>query len=141
VPWEVVVRTVVAVLLGWLVAVPSWVALRTWRRRRSGTVADAVAEARDLLRANDVPVTAAMTVRDMAAAGNSAADALARLADAVDATLWSGAGVDARQEAWEAVRALRSGLARRPARARLRAALRYGYRAQVAPRMPVGALR
>lgn len=138
--WAVVVGAVVAVLLGWLVAVPSWVALRTWRRQRSGTVADAVAEARDLLRANDVPVTAAMTVRDMAT-GHPAADALARLADAVDATLWSGAGVDARQEAWEAVRALRSGLARRPVRVRLRAALRYGYRAQVAPRMPVGALR
>ncbi|WNV86179.1 transglutaminaseTgpA domain-containing protein [Umezawaea sp. Da 62-37] len=139
VPWRIVVWAVVAALLGWLIAVPSWVALRTWRRRRSGTVADAVAEVRDRLRANGVPVTSAMTVRDMAAAVPDP-EALVRLATAVDTTLWSGAGVDARQEAWEAVRALRSEFARRPVPVRARAALRYGYRAQVAPRMPVGAL-
>ncbi len=143
VPWRLLAGTAAVLLLGWLVAVPSWVALRTWRRRRSGTVADAVAEARDRLRAGGVPVTPAMTVRDLAARGvdQPVADALTRLAAAEDTTLWSGVGVDARQEAWEAVGALRSALARRPVPDRVRAGLRYGYRAQAAPRMPVGALR
>ncbi|PRY44754.1 transglutaminase domain-containing protein [Umezawaea tangerina] len=142
VPWSLVLWVVVVAVLGWLVAVPSWVVLRTWRRRRSGTVADAVAEVRDRLRAVGVPVTSAMTVRDMAllAPGPPTAEALARLATAVDTTLWSGSGVDAREEAWQAVRALRAELARRAVPDRLRAAVRYGYRAQVAPRMPVGAL-
>ncbi len=141
-PWSLVLWVVVVAVLGWLVAVPSWVVLRTWRRRRSGTVADAVAEVRDRLRAVGVPVTSAMTVRDMAllAPGPPTAEALARLATAVDTTLWSGSGVDAREEAWQAVRALRAELARRAVPDRLRAAVRYGYRAQVAPRMPVGAL-
>jgi len=123
--------------------VPSWSAARSWRRRRRATVADAETEARERLRACGVPVTPAMTLRDLASAGvdEPVAEALVRLAVAVDATRWSGTGVDARQEAWDAVRALRSGLARRPFADRSRAFLRYGYRVQVAPRMPLGALR
>jgi hypothetical protein len=77
-----------------------------------------------------VAVTSAMTVRDAALAARpvvdrSTVDALSGLAMAVDATMWSGAPVDARVHAWASVRAVRSGLARRPLKARLRALLRY----------------
>ncbi|HWO60208.1 MAG TPA: transglutaminase-like domain-containing protein, partial [Umezawaea sp.] len=142
-PWRLLVWAVATPLLGWLVVVPSWSAARSWRRRWRATVADAETEARERLRACGVPVTPAMTLRDLASAGvdEPVAEALVRLAVAVDATRWSGTGVDARQEAWDAVRALRSGLARRPFADRSRAFLRYGYRVQVAPRMPLGALR
>lgn len=142
-PWWLLAWAVVTPLLGWLLVVPSWSALRSWRRRRRGAVADAEAEARDRLRACGVPVTPAMTLRDLASAvvDEPVAQALTRMAEAVDATHWSGTGVDARQETWDALRALRSALARRPFADRLRAVVRYGYRVQVAPRMPLGALR
>ena len=122
----------------WLLVVPvAWVAAvplvgwaRSWRHRRSGTVGDAWAEVRDRLRRHGVAVTSAMTVRDAAAAAGPVADrptaeALSGLARAVDATMWSGAPVDARVHAWAAARDVRSGLARRPLKARLRAVFRY----------------
>ncbi|ONI90972.1 hypothetical protein ALI22I_10735 [Saccharothrix sp. ALI-22-I] len=129
VPWALALWLLV-VPVGWLLALPLLVGVRSWRRRRSGTVADAWAEVRDRLRRHGVAVTSAMTVRDAATAARPVvdpptADALSGLAMAVDATMWSGAPVDARAQAWSAVRAVRSGLARRPWKARLRAAFRY----------------
>ncbi|GAA1295516.1 transglutaminase domain-containing protein [Saccharothrix xinjiangensis] len=128
-PWTVAPWAVAALAAGWLLAVPALVTARSWRRRRAGTVAAAWVEVRDRLRAHGVPVTPAMTVRDLASAaapvaGGATADAVRGLADAVDAALWSGAPVDARQRAWAAVGAVRSALARRPFRDRLRAVYR-----------------
>ncbi|WP_158848861.1 transglutaminase TgpA family protein [Saccharothrix deserti] len=130
VPWALALWLLVVPAVGWLPAVPVLVGVRSWRRRRSGTVADAWAEVRDRLRRHGVAVTPAMTVRDAATAARPVvdpptADALSGLATAVDATMWSGAPVDARAQAWAAVRAVRAGLARRPWKARLRAAFRY----------------
>ncbi|CAL9441552.1 hypothetical protein SUDANB95_02243 [Actinosynnema sp. ALI-1.44] len=119
-PW------VLGVLLaGGPAAVPGVVAVRSWRRRRAGTVETACAEARDRLRRNGIAVTPAMTVREMAVAAPVVSGALLALAQAVDAGLWSGAGVDARRQAWEAVRAVRTGLRRLPWRVRVRAAFRW----------------
>ncbi|MER5267515.1 transglutaminase domain-containing protein [Actinosynnema sp. NPDC002837] len=130
VPWGALLWLVVVPPAGWLVGVPLVAGVRSWRRRRSGTVADAWAEVRDRLRRHGVAVTSAMTVRDAAVAARpvvdrSTVDALSGLAMAVDVTMWSGAPVDARVHAWASVRAVRSGLARRPLKARLRALLRY----------------
>ncbi|WP_053720704.1 transglutaminase-like domain-containing protein [Saccharothrix sp. NRRL B-16348] len=130
VPWAALLWLVVLPPAGWLVGVPLVAWVRSWRRRRSGTVADAWAEARDRLRRHGVAVTSAMTVRDAAAAARpvvdpSTVDALSGLAMAVDAALWSGAPVDARAHAWASVKAVRSGLARRPVKERLRALFRY----------------
>ncbi|MEU4765232.1 transglutaminase domain-containing protein [Actinosynnema sp. NPDC023794] len=130
VPWAALLWLVVLPPAGWLVGVPLVAGVRSWRRRRSGTVADAWAEVRDRLRRHGVAVTSAMTVRDAAVAARpvvdrSTVEALSGLAVAVDATMWSGAPVDARAHAWASARAVRSGLARRPAKARLRALFRY----------------
>lgn len=123
-----------AALAAALVAgVPLWRAVRA-RRRRGGpparAVAGAWAEARDLLRAHGVPWTPGMTVRDLARAAGplldrSTVEAVGALAGCVDAALWSGdePGEQVAREAWEAVRRVRRGLARRPFPARLRAAL------------------
>ncbi|RZQ61527.1 transglutaminaseTgpA domain-containing protein [Amycolatopsis suaedae] len=124
------------VVLGWLLGVPLATAVRSWRRRRRGGAVAAWAEARDRLRAHGVPVTVGMTVRDLAAASapltnESTVDALRSLAVTVDAALWSGGSVPA-GPAWQAVRAVRKGLSRRPAGARLRAA--FNARALLPPR-------
>ncbi|WP_308199094.1 transglutaminaseTgpA domain-containing protein [Saccharothrix sp. S26] len=116
--------------VAWVVALPVLAWARSWRRRRSGTVGDAWAEVRDRLRRHGVAVTSAMTVRDAARAAGPVVDrptveALSGLAMAVDAAMWSGAPVDARVHAWAAARDVRSGLARRPLKARLRAMFRY----------------
>jgi transglutaminase-like putative cysteine protease len=119
-------------VVAWLVGVPFSVAVRRLRRRRLGgarAVVGAWAEARDRLRAHGVPITVGMTVRDLAAAaeplGEQVVAGLHRLAYGVDEALWSVAGPDAAtvDEAWNAVRLVRRGLARRPLGARLRAAL------------------
>lgn len=128
--WAVVGLVLGALVLGWLPVVPFAGVLRSWRRRRSGTVLDAWAEVRHRLRRHGVPVTPAMTVRDAARVAGpvtdqSTVDAMRELAVAVDATLWSGAPFDGRAQAWAAVRAVRAGLRRRPVKARLRAAFRW----------------
>ncbi|MFD8499960.1 transglutaminase domain-containing protein [Amycolatopsis sp. NPDC059657] len=117
----------------WLLGVPLVTTLRAGRRRRRtgpAAVFGAWAEARDRLRAHGVPITPGMTVRDLARSAHpsvdmSTVDGLAALAVTVDTALWS--GVPATQaladEAWSAVRTVRKGLARRPIRARLRAAV------------------
>ncbi|XVV00402.1 DUF3488 and transglutaminase-like domain-containing protein [Actinosynnema sp. CA-248983] len=116
----------VLLLVGGVAAVPGVGVVRSWRRRRVGTVEAACAEVRDRLRRNGIAVTPAMTVREWGAvAPAGVGDAVLRLADAVDAGLWSGAGVDASGRAWEAVREVRSGLGRLPLRVRVRAAFRW----------------
>lgn len=117
-------------LVVWLFGVPLATGLRArGRRHRTGSAAviGAWAEARDRLRAHGVPITAGMTVRDLARTVTEAStvDGLTSLAVTVDSALWSGvastsAHVD---DAWSAVRTVRKGLARRPLRARLRAAV------------------
>jgi transglutaminase-like putative cysteine protease len=100
-------------------AVPLVKLVRTWRRRRrtgSAGVVAAWAEARDLLRARGVAVTAGMTVRDLAVAAGSldrsVVDGLNWLAQQVDIALWSGLGADRQTvaQAWSAVGAVRRGL-------------------------------
>ncbi|WET82416.1 transglutaminaseTgpA domain-containing protein [Amycolatopsis sp. QT-25] len=115
----------------WGAGVPAVTGVRAWRRRRrlgrAGVIA-AWAEARDRLRAHGVPVTAGMTVRDLATSAavfgqQSTVDGLGALARSVDAALWSGAAPDVAGEAWASVAEVRTGLKRRPWRARLRAAV------------------
>lgn len=117
----------------WLVGAPFSVVLRRLRRRRLGgarAVVGAWAEVRDRLRAHGMPITAGMTVRDLAVAAESLDEqvvvGLHRLARSVDEALWSVNGPDEAtvDDAWDAVRAVRRGLKRRPLGARLRAALR-----------------
>jgi len=116
-----------ALLVLAVVAIPAAKGVRTWRRRRLTGARGVVAawwEARDLLRAHGVPVTPGMTARDLAAVSEGAVvDCLDRLADGLDAAVWSGAGADDRAvaAAWGAVRGIRGALARRPVAARLRA--------------------
>ncbi|OLZ44174.1 hypothetical protein BS329_37510 [Amycolatopsis coloradensis] len=121
-------------LVLWGAGVPAVTGFRAWRRRRrngkAGVIA-AWAEARDRLRAHGVPVTAGMTVRDLAASAaafgqKSIVDGLDALARSVDAALWSGAAPDVADEAWASVSTVRKGLGRRPWRARLRAAVHAG---------------
>jgi protein-glutamine gamma-glutamyltransferase len=114
----------------WLVGVPTAVGVRGWRRRRrpgAAAVVGAWQEARDRLRAHGVPYTAGMTVRDLATKTPEPAvrQGLQSLAGAVDKALWSqtGPGPTTADEAWQAVRAVRRGLAQRPWKARVRAAL------------------
>ncbi|WP_410663360.1 transglutaminaseTgpA domain-containing protein [Amycolatopsis sp. lyj-84] len=115
----------------WGAAVPAATGLRAWRRRRRKGRAAAIAawaEARDRLRAHGVPVTAGMTVRDLAKSAvvfgeKSTVDGLVSLARTVDAALWSGTAPDVATEAWASVRSVRKGLGRRPWRLRLRAAV------------------
>lgn len=122
-PWAWVVGVL---LVGGVAAVPGAGAVRSWRRRRVGTVEAACAEVRDRLRRSGFAVTSAMTVREWGAvAPEGVGGAVLRLADAVDDGLWSGAGVDASGRAWEAVREARSGLRRLPLWVRVRAAFRW----------------
>jgi hypothetical protein len=118
-------------LLLWLAGVPLLKSVRAIRRRRrtgSASVVGAWSEARDRLRAHGVPVTAGMTVRDLAHAARELPDtepALTRVARAVDHALWSGtpAGPDLSQQAWTGVRDLRKALRSRPRLDRLQASL------------------
>lgn len=118
----------VAVLV--VLAVPVLRAWRAWRRRKrpgAAAVVGAWHEARDRLRAHGVPVTAGMTVRDLAEAvpDPPVVAGLHTLAQHVDTALWSPAGatLSTVDDSWAAVRAVRRGLAARPFAARLRAAL------------------
>jgi hypothetical protein len=117
-------------LAGWPVGVPSARALRSWRRRRrpgAAAVVGAWEDVRDRLRAYGVEATAAMTVRDLAAAaepltGPAAATEIRALASMVDGVLWSATAADPPvDQAWASARAVRRALARRGWRLRLRA--------------------
>jgi hypothetical protein len=118
-------------LLLWLAGVPLLKSARAARRRRrtgTASVVGAWAEARDRLRAHGVPVTAGMTVRDLAHAARDLPDTgagLTRVARAVDHALWSGgpAGAELSQQAWTGVRELRKALRGRPWLDRLQASL------------------
>jgi transglutaminase-like putative cysteine protease len=137
VPWTAVLSVAAGLaglsLAGWLVGVPAAKTARAWRRRRrpgAGAVVGAWEEARDRLREHGVPVSGAMTVRDLATAAaplidRSTVEGLRRLSSAVDRALWSSSTMDGtdRVEAWAAVRAVQRGLARRGWLARLRARL------------------
>lgn len=109
-------------LLLWLVGVPLLKLVRSARRRRRGgsaAVVGAWAEARDRLRAHGVPVTAGMTVRDLADAAKElpeTAGGLTRVAQAVDHALWSGGATtpDVQKDAWAGVRELQKALRGRP---------------------------
>src|SRR5690606_37806965 len=115
----------------WVVGVPLLKALRAARRRRRdgrAGVLGAWAEARDRLRAYGVPVTAGMTVRDLADAAQEYPETgagLARVAQAVDQALWSGTVTtpDVKDHAWAGVRELRKALRRRPWTDRFQASL------------------
>lgn len=126
--WLPVVGAVgVALPLGWLLGVPVAKAVRRRRRRhRDGqeAVVGAWLEARDQLRSYGVPASRAMTVRDLARAGPGQ-DGLHRLAGAVDAAVWSGAGgrPELADEAWDAVDDVRRDLHESPPARRVRAAL------------------
>jgi hypothetical protein len=115
-------RVVLIGVAGWLLGVPVAKWLRTQARRRrvgSAAVLSAWLETRDRLRERGVPVTARMTVREVAVAGAGVIDpragwALDHLGGLVDDALWSGVpagrpGVDA---AWQAAEAIRDGLRR-----------------------------
>jgi len=128
----VVAFVLVVLILLVLLAVPLLKVVRGWRRRRLSGARGVVAawtEARDLLRAHGVPVTSGMTVRELAEAaqplGSTIAQALSRLAELVDAVLWSGGAAppEAVPAAWASVKEVRKGLAGRGARQRVRAAL------------------
>ncbi|MBN6039080.1 transglutaminase domain-containing protein [Amycolatopsis sp. 195334CR] len=134
-PVGVLLAVPVFVALLWGFGVPLAKAVRARRRRRrpgAGAVIGAWEEVRDRLRAYRVPVSTGMTVRDLTAAvaatDGAAVEGLRSLGATVESTLWSGTdpGPDAGRQAWVAVSAVRRGLARRGARARLRAALNPG---------------
>ncbi|MEU4193246.1 DUF3488 and transglutaminase-like domain-containing protein [Kribbella sp. NPDC026611] len=118
-------------LLLWLAGVPLLKALRALRRRRRGgsaSVVGAWAEARDRLRAYGLPVTPGMTVRDLRHAARDLPDTaggLARVAQALDHALWSGAPTtpDVKQQAWSGVRDLRKALRGRPLMDRFQASV------------------
>ncbi|MFK4084079.1 DUF3488 and DUF4129 domain-containing transglutaminase family protein [Kribbella sp. NPDC020789] len=118
-------------LLLWLAGVPLLKHFRARRRRRRGgsaAVVGAWAEARDRIRAHGIPVTAGMTVRDLAHAAGDLPDVgpgLAGVARAVDQALWSGgpATPDTVEQAWTGVHAVRRALRSRPWLDRLQAAL------------------
>ncbi|MFI5732282.1 DUF3488 and DUF4129 domain-containing transglutaminase family protein [Kribbella sp. NPDC051587] len=120
-----------ALLLLWLAGVPLLKQFRAGRRRRRGgsaAVVGAWAEARDRIRAHGIPVTAGMTVRDLAHAARDLPDTgpgLANVARAVDQALWSGgpATPDTVGQAWTGVHAVRRALRSRPWLDRLQAAL------------------
>jgi len=116
-----------------VVGIPLTKAVRGWLRRRTlgpRGVVNAWAEARDRLRSAGVPFTVGMTVRDLATTAGPLVDGsvvsgLQQLALSLDRALWSG-GTHLRAtnaEAWNAVRMVRRGLAKRPLLARLRGAL------------------
>ncbi|GAA3924548.1 DUF3488 and transglutaminase-like domain-containing protein [Actinoplanes auranticolor] len=120
-------------LLLWPIAAPAAWGLRARRRRRRAgreSVVGAWAEVRDRLRAHGVPVSSAMTARDLAAAAEpvtdtATGDELRRLAATMDRSLWSGRSPDHEQveQTWAGVRSVRRALARRGPRARVRATL------------------
>jgi hypothetical protein len=124
----VVLILLILAILGML-AVPVLRRLRYWRRRRlPGTLGVVAAgqEAVDRLRANGVPVSGGMTVRELVATAaphvsRPVVVALRELANVTDFALWSGPGVVIPDRAWAAVEAIRHGLRARPAGARLRA--------------------
>lgn len=133
VPVVPILAVVAGLAVAWVLGVPlARLARGVTRRRRRGAPAVVAAwwEARDLLRAHGMACDPGMTVRDLAKAASGVADGrvgdgLAELARSVDVALWSRSGpapatVD---QAWSAVRVLRRGLAGRPLRARVRAAL------------------
>ena len=130
VPVVPILITAGALAVLWLVGVPLALVVRSWRRRRrqgAAAVVGAWQEARDRLRAHGFPYTAGMTVRDLAAKTTDVPvkQGLNTLARSVDMALWSRTGPNpaTATEAWQAVRAVQKGLARRPLKARLRAAL------------------
>ncbi|MFI0453565.1 transglutaminaseTgpA domain-containing protein [Actinomadura sp. 6N118] len=134
VPWSLLLLLPPGLLLAsWLFGVPAAKALRARRRRLrpgEGAVVGAWKEARDLLRAYGVPVSAGMTLRDLTTEAARTADpptvtALDNLAVAVDVALWAGdiPGKQVNRQAWTAVRAVRLGLARQGSWPRLRAGL------------------
>jgi transglutaminase-like putative cysteine protease len=129
-PWPWVLTGLAALVVLWTAGVPLARAIRAWRRRRrpgAAAVVGAWAEARDRLRAHGVPYTAGMTARDLAAATGDplVVPGLHALARSVDVALWSptGPAPDTATEAWAAVRAVRTALAKRPFADRVRAAL------------------
>jgi transglutaminase-like putative cysteine protease len=116
----------VVLLLVFLVGMPIFRLVRTWRRRRlTGTagVMAAWAEVRDLLRAHGIRVTRSMTVRDVAVASSALTGHLGVLAVLLDSTLWSGGAPQAGavDAAWAAVELVRRDLARRSPGRRVRA--------------------
>lgn len=131
-PYSVLLAVPLLAALVWIAGVPLVKALRAWRRRRRPGVAAVLGaweEARDRLRAHGVPVSVGMTPRDLAAVVASTDDATAggfrSLGAMVDHAVWSGfdPAPDSGGRAWDAVRVVRRGLARRGLRARIRAAL------------------
>ena len=120
-----------ALLLLWLLGVPLLKQVRAYRRRRragSAAVVGAWAEARDRLRAHGIPVTAGMTVRDLAHAARDLPDTgpgIATIAHAVDHALWSGGPTtpEVAGQAWTGVHAVRRALRSRPWLDRFQAAL------------------
>ncbi|MET0236941.1 MAG: transglutaminaseTgpA domain-containing protein [Kibdelosporangium sp.] len=133
IPWAWVLGVPLGLVTLLVLGIPVIKTIRAWRRRRragAGAVVGAWEEARDRLRAHGLPVTAGMTVRDLvsAAAGISSDErtraGLHQLSVTVDVALWSGVSLGAHsgQQAWDAVRDVRRGLARRGWRARIRAA-------------------
>jgi hypothetical protein len=131
IPLTVVFAVSAGLLLLWLAGVPLLKFGRSLRRRRrsgSAGVVGAWAEARDRLRAYGVPVTAGMTVRDLADAASAIPDAaggLTRVATAVDHALWSGGPTtpEVRDHAWTGVREVREALRGRPWTDRFQASL------------------
>ncbi|HEY3562724.1 MAG TPA: DUF3488 and transglutaminase-like domain-containing protein [Kribbella sp.] len=131
IPLMVVFAVSAGLLLLWLIGVPLLKIARSARRRRrrgSAAVVGAWAEARDRLRAYGVPVTAGMTVRDLAEAAKEipeTAGGLARVAQAVDHALWSGGPTtpEVENHAWTGVRELRKALRGRPLADRFQASL------------------
>ncbi|WP_350279210.1 DUF3488 and transglutaminase-like domain-containing protein [Kribbella sp. HUAS MG21] len=131
IPLPVVFAVSAGLLLLWLAGVPLLKIARASRRRRrpgSAGVVGAWAEARDRLRAYGVPVTPGMTVRDLVEAAKELPDTapgLARVAQAVDQALWSGAATtpEVKEHAWAGVRELRKALRGRPWGDRFQASL------------------
>jgi hypothetical protein len=123
-PWRLLLAVPAGAVLWPVIVWAVWV-VRAGRRRRRGGVAGADREARDRLVAYGIPVTPAMTLRDVIAVVPEAASALSRLGTLVDRALWSGdePSEEDRREAWSAVRAIRHAVAARGPRARLRAAI------------------
>jgi transglutaminase-like putative cysteine protease len=130
-PLLVVFLVSAGLLLVWLLGVPLLKFIRSLRRRRrtgSAAVVGAWAEARDRLRAHGVPVTAGMTVRDLAHAARELPDTaggLTSVAQAVDRALWSGGPTtpEVSHQAWSGVHDLRKALRARPWTDRLQASL------------------
>ncbi|HEY4019895.1 MAG TPA: transglutaminaseTgpA domain-containing protein, partial [Pseudonocardiaceae bacterium] len=129
VPIVIVLLILLALAILGMLALPVVRRVRYWRRRRLpgalGVVA-ACQETIDRLRANGVPVSNGMTVRELVATAaphvsRPVVVALRQLADVTDLALWSGLGVVIPDQAWAAVEEVRRGLRTRPPAARLRA--------------------